>query len=175
MFDRACASGEALLLGVRLDTAVIRGQAGAGVLPPLLRSLVRSALARRAARGGGLLARRLAEVSEAERGGIVLDLVRGEAAVVLGHAGGQAVAPDRAFKDLGFDSLTAVELRNRLNPVTGLRLPATLGVRLSDACAAAEFLLGEVVGGRRPGLRLCCPPASRGAGSDCRDGLPLSG
>ena len=148
LFDRACASGESLLVGVRLDMAVVRRQARSGGLPGLLRGLVRSVSVRRGG-DGGLLAGRLAGVGEAERRGIVLELVRGEAAAVLGHAGARAIASERAFKELGFDSLTAVELRNRLNAATGLQLPATLVFDHPTPAAVAEFVLGEIVGARR--------------------------
>ena len=104
----------------------LRGHVQAGAAAPMLRGLVRAP-----ARGGrsaadGALARRLAAAAEAERAGIALETLRGEVAAVLGHGGPETIAPDRAFKELGFDSLAAVELRNRLNTLTGMRLPAAL-------------------------------------------------
>ncbi|WP_439659059.1 type I polyketide synthase [Lentzea sp. HUAS TT2] len=76
----------------------------------------------------------------------VLDLVRTRAAVVLGHAGKEAVASDKAFRDIGFDSLTAVDLRNHLSSITGLALPASLVFDYPTPLALAEFLLDELLG-----------------------------
>ncbi|MER7437103.1 SDR family NAD(P)-dependent oxidoreductase [Pseudonocardia alni] len=126
LFDAALGAPEPALVPVRLDLPALRA---GGEVPPLLRSLIRTRARRTAATGSATangLAQRLARLDAEGREEMVLDLVRGQVALVLGHAGAADVDAGRAFRDLGFDSLTAVELRNRLGTVTGLRLPATL-------------------------------------------------
>ncbi|MYW00674.1 acyl carrier protein, partial [Streptomyces sp. SID3343] len=89
---------------------------------------------------GSALAVRLAQAPEGERVGILADLVRAESGVVLGHADGEAVDVDQAFLEVGLDSLTAVELRNRLAAATGLRLPATVTIAQPTPRALAAHL-----------------------------------
>ncbi|MFI1038227.1 type I polyketide synthase [Streptomyces hygroscopicus] len=148
LFDAAYRADEALLVPMSLDMAALRAQAGSGALPPLFRGLVRTP-ARRTAEGAavsGALARRLAGLDAAEQLDVVLDLVRTNVATVLGYAGPETIDPDRSFRELGFDSLTAVELRNALGAVSELRLPATLVFDYPTPVVLAEFLRAEVVG-----------------------------
>ncbi len=143
LLDAALGTEEPLLVLVRLDVPALRGQARMGMLPAVLRGLVRAPA--RSVRAGSL-ARRLASAPESEWDALVLALVRAEVAAVLGESSSYAVEPERAFKDLGFDSLAAVELRNRLHQSTGMRLPATLVFDHPTPAGVARFLRSRVAG-----------------------------
>ncbi|MEV7250596.1 SDR family NAD(P)-dependent oxidoreductase, partial [Streptomyces cyaneofuscatus] len=122
------------------DLAAVR--AGTRV-PPLLRALVPASGRRAASADGASFAQRLAELSDTDRRTYMLDLVRGEVAGVLGFRDADAVDAGRAFQELGFDSLTAVELRNRLGAAAGVRLPATVVFDHPTPTALAGFLLAK--------------------------------
>ncbi|MGW2228640.1 SDR family NAD(P)-dependent oxidoreductase [Streptomyces formicae] len=152
LYDRALAAAEPVLLPVPLDLTALRRQAADGSLPPLLSGLVRAPVRRAASAADGTdaaapdsLAADLAALPPAERPQRLLDLVRRQVAAVLGLTGPEAVSAGKAFKQIGFDSLTAVELRNRLNAATGLRLPATVVFDFPTPTALAERLLGELL------------------------------
>ncbi|MEV0375913.1 type I polyketide synthase, partial [Streptomyces sp. NPDC050636] len=158
VLDVALARDEAVLMPARLDMAGLRAQAaGSTEIPPLWRVLAGVSARRTAASGatagtdagagaGEALRRQLASVSGAERARVLLDLVCAHVAAVLGHASVEAIDASRAFTDVGFDSLTAVELRNRLNAETGLRLPATLVFDYPTPTALAGLLRAEMAG-----------------------------
>ncbi len=158
LFDGALVRSEPLMLPISLDLRVLRAQAGMGALPSLLGDLVRVPT-RRSSDEGRSLAQRLAATPEADREGVVLELVRAQVATVLGHSSSEAINTQRTFKELGFDSLTAVDLRNRLSATTGLRLPATLVFDHPTTSAAASYLLNELTGLQ---LSVVKPAASTG-------------
>ncbi len=144
LFDRAQQADDALLAPVRVDQGALRAQARAGTLSALLRGLVRAPARPDTGTTSLSLGQRLAGVPAAERHKIALELVRAQVAGVLGHESGSAIEPDRAFKELGFDSLAAVELRNRLTRASGVRLPSTLVFNYPTSDAVAGLLLTKV-------------------------------
>ncbi|UAL71813.1 SDR family NAD(P)-dependent oxidoreductase [Streptomyces angustmyceticus] len=148
-FDAAFRTAEAVYAPVQLDHAALRAPHSA--TPALLRGLVtgsarRSAASASPADAAESLRAGLAALPAAEREPAVLELVRAQAALVLGHAGPEAVEPARDFRGLGIDSLTAVELRNRLGAATGLRLPATLVFDYPSPVSLARHVRSELFG-----------------------------
>ncbi|OIJ91461.1 hypothetical protein BIV23_39695 [Streptomyces monashensis] len=149
LFDAALGSEHALLVPVSLDLRAVRADAAAGGgVPHLLRGLVRAGRQQARAAGSGAerlqLSDRLAGLPVAKQEALLLDVVRMQAAVVLGHSGPESVRVDMAFNEAGFDSLTSVELRNRLREATGLKLPATLVFDHPTPLALAHHLRGEL-------------------------------
>ncbi|MFF4661308.1 SDR family NAD(P)-dependent oxidoreductase [Streptomyces sp. NPDC001381] len=147
LLDLAPAQDRPVLLPVRLDLATAR--TATTPTPALLRDPAVSA--RRTAgpaRPGGRLARTLAALPAAERPAAVLRLLQAEIAAVLGHAADAPAAdPERAFRDLGFDSLTAVDLRNALQRRTGLRLAPSVAFDHPTPAALAGHLLRSLPAG----------------------------
>ncbi|GAA3035685.1 type I polyketide synthase [Actinokineospora globicatena] len=147
LFDAALALPDAHLVPINLDLKAVHD------IPPLLRGLVRPSAPTRAKAGAAKpvdLSDRLARLPEPEQRRTLQDIVRDHAAAVLGHGDTAAVGPERAFKELGFDSLTGVELRNRLAGATGLRLPATLVFDHPTPVDLADRLWGDLVGLSEP-------------------------
>ncbi|HEY8982330.1 MAG TPA: SDR family NAD(P)-dependent oxidoreductase, partial [Streptomyces sp.] len=142
LFDLALQRPEAHLAPVGLD---LPRHGGPEQVLPLLRGLVSVGgparpVARTAVQDGSGLAGRLATLPPADQHQLLLDLVCGHVAPVLGHASAQDIDPEKAFRDMGFDSLTTVELRNRLATATGLRLPATLAFDHPTVSRLATYL-----------------------------------
>ncbi|MER6417107.1 beta-ketoacyl reductase, partial [Streptomyces humidus] len=149
LFDAGLGAGEPALIPVKFDfTALSAAQAGAGRPASMLQGLVRRP--RRTAAAGGpaaavSLSDRLAGLPAEEQTEMLLDLVRDEVAVVLGHTDAETIIPGQAFGEMGFDSLTAVELRNRLMRAAGIPLPATLIFDYPSPVAITEHLRAELI------------------------------
>jgi polyketide synthase 12 len=152
LFDAALLLDEASLVPIRLDTTSARG---GSEVPAMLRELIRSAAAPApgvvpaAAGNGGAgepsFAQRLTAAPEQEQEGLLLHLVRAHAATTLGYSTPETIHPDRQFKELGMDSLTGVELRNRLRDATGLRLSAAMISDYPTPIALARHLRAQLM------------------------------
>ncbi|TMU99350.1 type I polyketide synthase [Streptomyces sp. DASNCL29] len=146
LFDTALRGPDTVLVPAHMDFAALRTLAASGSLPALLRALVRSP--RRAVDNAAAdtddLVSRLVRATSGQQEKILLDLVQQEAAAVLGHASADLIEPNQPFKEIGFDSLTAVELRNRLSRRAGVRLPATLIFDHPAPAPLARYLLAEL-------------------------------
>jgi acyl carrier protein len=119
-------------------------------VPEVLGALTRELAAprtRRAVEGTASFGDRVAGMSTEDRERALLELVLGHVATVAGHGSADSLRPERPLKDLGFDSLMAVELRNRLTAATALRLPSTLAFDHPTPAAIAALLAAELVGG----------------------------
>ncbi|WP_245805218.1 type I polyketide synthase [Amycolatopsis australiensis] len=140
LFDAGLRAAEPAVVPVDLDLAALRSRAA---VPAVLRGLVPAGPRRVVAAGeetGPSFAQRFEAIPADDRDRFLLDLVRGHVATVLAHESAAAIEPERALSELGFDSLTAVELRNRLTAATGLRLPATVIFDYPTSAAVAARL-----------------------------------
>ncbi|MCA2313526.1 type I polyketide synthase [Mycobacterium sp. WUMAC-025] len=153
LFDTALIVDEPFLAPARIDLGALRAHAVA--VPPMFADLVNAPTRRRvddslaAAKSKSALAHRLDGLSEAEQHAVLLDLVRSHIATVLGNTSAEAIDPDKAFQELGFDSLTAVEMRNRLKTATGLALSPTLIFDYPTPNGLAGYIRTELAGAPR--------------------------
>ncbi|MER6416197.1 beta-ketoacyl synthase N-terminal-like domain-containing protein [Streptomyces humidus] len=166
LFDRALALNDPVTLPARLDLRALRS--GTAPVPPMLRPLVGRPARRTVRKDVGdrsPLAGRLAALPPHERREQAVDVVRTEVAAVLGYGGGERVNENVPFRELGFDSLTAVELRNQLTAVTGLRLSPGVVFDYPTVSALAEHLLAEL-SGDLPAAAKAVAAAVPGAGGE---------
>jgi NADP-dependent 3-hydroxy acid dehydrogenase YdfG/acyl carrier protein len=150
LFDMALAADDAAMVLMQVDSAVLSGRGDPWQLPALLRGLIypharRVAEAGHADSGAATLRERLASAAAADQNAIVLDLLLPHAAAVLGYGSPTLIEADREFHELGFDSLTAIELRNQLNATTGLRLSATLVFDYPTPAILAGYIRREIL------------------------------
>ncbi|OBI56996.1 type I polyketide synthase [Mycobacterium sp. E787] len=152
LMDTALIVDEPFLLPAHIDLAALRVKFDNGTLPPMFVDLINAPTRRQvddslaAAKSKSALLQRLDGLPEDEQQAVLLDLVRSNIATVLGSSSPESIDPDRAFQELGFDSLTAVEMRNRLKSATGLPLSPTLIFDYPNSAALAGYMYRELVG-----------------------------
>jgi polyketide synthase 12 len=152
LLDTAMVIDEPFLLPAHIDTAALRVKFDGGTLPPMFVDLINAPARRQvddslaAAKSKSALLQRLDGLPEDEQQVVLLDLVRSHIATVLGNSTPDSIDPDKAFQELGFDSLTAVEMRNRLKTATGLPLSPTLIFDYPNSAALAGYFRQELVG-----------------------------
>jgi len=152
LLDTAMVVDEPFLLPAHIDLAALRVKFDGGTLPPMFVDLINAPTRRQvddtlaAAKSKSALLQRLEGLPDDEQHAVLLDLVRSNIATVLGNASTESIDPDRAFQELGFDSLTAVEMRNRLKSATGLALSPTLIFDYPNSASLAGYIHRELVG-----------------------------
>ncbi|MCV7231496.1 type I polyketide synthase [Mycobacterium branderi] len=152
LLDTAMIVDEPFLLPARIDFTALRAKHDSGTLPPMFVDLINAPARRQvddslaAAKSKSALLQRLEGLAEDEQHAVLLDLVRSHIATVLGNTTPEAIDPDKAFQELGFDSLTAVEMRNRLKAATGLALSPTLIFDYPNSAALAGYFRQELLG-----------------------------
>jgi polyketide synthase 12 len=150
--DTAMVVDEPFVLPARIDLVALRAKFDAGTLPPMFVDLINAPARRQvddslaAAKSKSALLQRLEGLPEDEQHAVLLELVRSHIATVLGTSSPEAIDPDRAFQELGFDSLTAVEMRNRLKAATGLPLSPTLIFDYPNSAALAGYFHQALLG-----------------------------
>jgi malonyl CoA-acyl carrier protein transacylase len=150
LLDASMLSERPVLVPIRLDLTALRARTER--VPAVFRGLVPVPARTVTGEAPRSLADRLSGASEAERDRVLLEFVRVQVAAVLGHASPAAVDPERTFGELGFDSLAAVELRNRLTEASGLRLPATLIFDRPTAVAMVGYLAERLHADQAPSV-----------------------
>jgi polyketide synthase 1/15 len=157
LFDTALAINHPVAVATRLDRSALDAQAINGGLPALFSRLARRPTRRLiddtvdAAQSISALAQRLRGLSSDGQHDLLLAMVCLQAAAVLGYPAPEDIDPNTAFQDLGFDSLSAVELRNRLKTATGLTLPPTLIFDYPTPTSVAEYMGATILRGQLAG------------------------
>ncbi|RFD25752.1 polyketide synthase, partial [Mycobacterium uberis] len=177
LFDTAMIVDQPFLLPAYIDFTALRAKFDGGTLPPIFSDLVNVPARRQvddslaATKSKSVLLQRLEGLPEEEQHAVLLDLVGSHIAAVMGSSNAETIDPDKAFQELGFDSLTAVEMRNRLKAATGLSLSPTLIFDYPTPNGLATYMRAELVGPGQQGA----PTAALGVRATVDDSIAIVG